>query len=184
MMPWLRIVRRADAHPSWGSLRIEIGRLWLIRCAPDRPNSPGHPPIPGHPHKWMIVWHRNLPEWNRRSYEFLQCMSKSAREEYFAALFPRIDKDVPDKLIVNKPQDPDRDLAAAFPPIARLACDAERHLEDHVVEIAEGLPALTKIARDLDYRLPGSGKPLAHIVLTRQQAAELLAHPVTQESVS
>jgi hypothetical protein len=37
-------------------------------------------------------------------------------------------------------------------------------------------PALVKIQRDLEYRLPESGRPLKNIVLTREQAAELLAY--------
>jgi hypothetical protein len=45
------------------------------------------------------------------------------------------------------------------------------YLDDVVAQ----LPALTKIKRDLDYRLPGSGRPLANIVLAREQAIELLA---------
>jgi hypothetical protein len=44
----LMIVRRT--HREWGSRRIELGRLWLIRCAP------------GHPNRWMIVWRTGLPE--------------------------------------------------------------------------------------------------------------------------
>jgi hypothetical protein len=35
-------------------------------------------------------------------------------------------------------------------------------------------PALVRIKRDLDYRLPGSGRPLANIALTRAQAIEVL----------
>jgi hypothetical protein len=41
-------------------------------------------------------------------------------------------------------------------------------------DVAARLPALTKITRDLEYRLPGSGRPLANVVLTREQAAALL----------
>jgi len=110
----------------------------------------------------------------RREFMSLLGMSESARKEYFAALFPRIDRDVDDKLIADKA--PDRDSAAQLPALAKLARDVEARLADHVEEIAAQLPALTKIKRDLDYRLPGSGKPLAYIVLTRQQAADLLAH--------
>jgi hypothetical protein len=42
-------------------------------------------------------------------------------------------------------------------------------------DVAARLPALERIRRDLDYRLPESGRPLAYVVLTREQAAELLA---------
>ena len=41
-------------------------------------------------------------------------------------------------------------------------------------DVAARLPPLEKIKRDLDYRLPGSDKPLANIVLTREQAAIVL----------
>jgi hypothetical protein len=43
-------------HREWGSVRIELGPLWLIRCAP------------GHPNKLMRVWRRGLPEWNPRTH--------------------------------------------------------------------------------------------------------------------
>jgi hypothetical protein len=43
-------------------------------------------------------------------------------------------------------------------------------------EVAAGLPALVKIKRDLEYRTPESGRPLANIVLTREQCVELLMH--------
>jgi hypothetical protein len=45
-----------------GAVWIDIGRLRLIWCAPNRLSTPGHPEIPGHPNKWMIVWRRQLPE--------------------------------------------------------------------------------------------------------------------------
>src|SRR5262249_51556348 len=35
-------------------------------------------------------------------------------------------------------------------------------------QVAARLPALVKIKRDLGYRLPGSGRPLANIALTRK----------------
>jgi len=43
-------------------------------------------------------------------------------------------------------------------------------------DVAARLSAIDKIVRDLEYRLPGSGRPLANIVLTRQQCIDLLAH--------
>ncbi|PWT77744.1 MAG: hypothetical protein C5B58_16345 [Acidobacteria bacterium] len=42
-------------HREWGSLRIELGSLWLIRCAPE------------HPNRWMVVWRRGLPERDPRA---------------------------------------------------------------------------------------------------------------------
>jgi hypothetical protein len=47
-------------------------------------------------------------------------------------------------------------------------------VKEDLHDVAAQLPARTKIARDLEYRLPGNGKPLANIVLTREQAAALL----------
>src|SRR5262249_31084488 len=41
-------------------------------------------------------------------------------------------------------------------------------------DVVAQFPALEKIQHDLDYRLPGSGRPLANIALTREQAIELL----------
>jgi hypothetical protein len=35
-----------------GAVWLDLGRLRLIRCAPQ------------HPNRWMIVWRRRLPEWN------------------------------------------------------------------------------------------------------------------------
>ena len=43
-------------------------------------------------------------------------------------------------------------------------------------DVAAQLSAIEKVVRDLEYRLPGSGKPLANIALTRQQCIDLLAH--------
>jgi hypothetical protein len=51
-------------HRERGATRLELGRLWFIWCAPDRPSTPGHPNIAGRPNKWMIVWRRGLPEWD------------------------------------------------------------------------------------------------------------------------
>jgi hypothetical protein len=53
------------------------------------------------------------------------------------------------------------------------AVDAEM---TDLAEVVARLPALVKIRRDLEYRLPENGQPLAHITLTREQAIELLSH--------
>ena len=45
---------------------------------------------------------------------------------------------------------------------------------DNPHDVAAQLPPLEKIVRDLEYRLPESGKPLANIVLTREQAADVV----------
>jgi hypothetical protein len=60
-------IRRGAEHPTWGAVRLELGRLWLIWCASNRPSAPGHPAIHGHPFCWMIAWKRDLPEWDPRS---------------------------------------------------------------------------------------------------------------------
>jgi hypothetical protein len=54
-------------------------------------------------------------------------------------------------------------------------------------DVAARLPALVKIKRDLEYRLPESGRPLANIVLTREQATELLVlctRPISREGAT
>jgi hypothetical protein len=53
---------RMGIRREHGAVRVELGRLWLIWCAPDRPSSPGHPDVAGHPNRWMIVWRRGLLE--------------------------------------------------------------------------------------------------------------------------
>jgi hypothetical protein len=56
---------------------------------------------------------------------------------------------------------------------ATMAADAEV-IDLH--DIAARLPALVKIKRDLEYRTPENGLPLANIVLTREQAVEIFTH--------
>jgi hypothetical protein len=59
------------------------------------------------------------------------------------------------------------------------ACDAVMAADAEVFdlhEIAATLPVLLKIKRDLEYRLPENGRPLASIVLSREQCTELLAY--------
>jgi hypothetical protein len=37
---------------EWGATRLEVGRLWLVWCAPK------------HPHRWMIIWRAgDFPTW-------------------------------------------------------------------------------------------------------------------------
>jgi hypothetical protein len=57
---------------------------------------------------------------------------------------------------------------------AATVSDADAEALD-LHDVAARLPALVKIARDLEYRLPGSGRPLANIALTREQCIDLLA---------
>jgi hypothetical protein len=59
-----------------------------------------------------------------------------------------------------------------------MAADAEvRAMNAEMTDLHElcaRLPVLVKIRRDLEYRTPENGMPLANIVLTREQAIELL----------
>jgi len=50
---------------------------------------------------------------------------------------------------------------------AATVSDADAETVD-LHDVAARLPALVKIKRDLGYRLPGSGRPLANIALTRK----------------
>jgi hypothetical protein len=45
---------------------------------------------------------------------------------------------------------------------------------DDLHEVAARLPALTKLRRDLAYRLPDGGRLLKNICLTREQVVEVL----------
>jgi hypothetical protein len=165
------LIVRGAGHPTWGATWLNLGRLRLIWCVPDRPSSSGHPNIPGHPNKWMIVWRRRHPEWDKESWErVIKPMSKAERNRYFAAKFPRVDADVPDNLI--KPCPTSGSLSEAD----RIAEKEDLH------EVAAQLPALTKLKRDLAYRLPGSGRPFATIVLTHEQGAALLVQVRQQEA--
>jgi hypothetical protein len=86
-----------------GATRLMLGRLWLIRCASDRPSTPGHPNIAGHPNTWMVVWRRRLPEWNPKTKwagsdkpgpYFKGCIRRSLREPGYPLTgcnFPKCD---------------------------------------------------------------------------------------------
>jgi hypothetical protein len=78
-------------------------------------------------------------------------------------------------------REPSEELVAAFVAAASTntieACAAVMVADAEVVDlhdVAAGLPALVKIKRDLEYRTPEGGRPLANIVLTREQCVELL----------
>jgi hypothetical protein len=99
-------------HRESGSVRIEIGRLWLIWCAPDRPSISGysgeHPNIPGHPNRWMIVWR----EWDPTTrWETLPARLTEADRRVFGV--ERADEDEPDKVR----------LLEAFAPVSCFECD-------------------------------------------------------------
>jgi hypothetical protein len=84
----LRITKTADGavrlqlgpfaiHREHRATRLELGRLWFIRCASNRPSEfPGHPDIHGHPNVWMIMWRRRLPEWDREAVRALRAALK------------------------------------------------------------------------------------------------------------
>ena len=78
-------------------------------------------------------------------------------------------------------REPSAELVATFVAAATAntieACAAVMAADAEVVDlhdVAAGLPALVKIERDLEYRTPEGGRPLANIVLTREQCVELL----------
>ena len=80
-------------------------------------------------------------------------------------------------------REPSAELVATFVAAATAntieACAAVMAADAEVVDlhdVAAGLPALVKIKRDLEYRTPEGGRPLANIVLTREQCVELLTH--------
>src|SRR5215831_10284547 len=54
------VLRAMRLHREWGSVRIELGRLWLIRCA----RHPSGRRTLDHPNAWMTCWRRKLPEWD------------------------------------------------------------------------------------------------------------------------
>jgi hypothetical protein len=185
-------------HRECGSIWLELGRLWLIRCAGGpRPGSPGHP------NRWMIVWRRGLPEWDPKT----KWEGSDEPGRYWRHCEARLQR--------KRGVDPE-DAVCQFPNCDELGClrhlseqkrdelkrlDAERKAEskryrekwtrlyaereaerqsatnkdakENPHDVAARLPALEKIMRDLEYRLPGSGKPLGHVVLTREQAAAL-----------
>jgi hypothetical protein len=80
-------------------------------------------------------------------------------------------------------REPSAELVAAFVAAATTntveACTVVMAANAEVMDlqdVAAGLPAFVKIKRDSEYRTPESGRPLANIVLTREQCVELLAH--------
>src|SRR5262245_29873573 len=56
----------------------------------------------------------------------------------------------------------------------RAEREAKPAEDDDLHDVAARLPAIEKLKRDLDYCLPESGRPLANIALTREQAAAVL----------
>jgi len=55
-------------HREWGAVWIDIGRLRLIWCA----RHPSGKRTLNHPNKWMLVWRRGQPEWDRAGWERLR----------------------------------------------------------------------------------------------------------------
>ena len=89
-------------HREWGSVRIELGRLWLVWCAPERPcisGYPGeHPNIPGHPNRWMIIWRTKSPEWDLASGRWKTLPAKLDEADRREFGIERADGDEPDKV--------------------------------------------------------------------------------------
>jgi hypothetical protein len=105
-------------HREWGSVRIELGPLWLIRCA----RHPSGRRTLDHPNAWMVVWRRGLPEWTATTsgrWETLPALLENlARDEFDwrgrrEPIVERADEDEPDKVR----------LLQAFAPIACFKCN-------------------------------------------------------------
>ena len=97
-------------HREWGSVRIELGPLWLIRCA----RHPSGRRTLDHPNAWMIVWRRGLPEWDPKTsgqWKTLPARLTEADRREFGV--ERADEDEPDKVR----------LLQAFAPTADFQCD-------------------------------------------------------------
>src|SRR5262249_38108586 len=81
VMEAMMFIEHTEGHPTWGATWINLGRLRLIWSGT------------GHPNVWMIVWRRNLPEWNREEWERLRrerltpeaIAAARAEDERFAA---------------------------------------------------------------------------------------------------
>jgi len=69
-------MKRWRIHREDGAVRLELGRLWFVRCAPPRPGSAGHPNC------WMVAWRRRLPEWDHESHERLKTARAVAHAEW------------------------------------------------------------------------------------------------------
>jgi hypothetical protein len=102
-------VHRGDGHPTWSAVWFDLGRLRLIRCAPDRPSVSGyrgeHPNIPGS-NTWMICWRRRLPEfdpatqgqWKTSAARKAILNSKLTEADRREFGIERADEDEPDKV--------------------------------------------------------------------------------------
>ena len=130
-------------HREWGSVRIELGRLWLVWCAPERPcisGYPGeHPNIPGHPNRWMIIWRTKSPEWDLASGRWKTLPAKLDEADRREFGIERADGDEPDKVR----------LLHAFAPIACFRCnhsDAPRARKE-IVEIIRAIRQLEPLPR-------------------------------------
>jgi hypothetical protein len=123
-------------HREWGSVRIELGPLWLIRCA----RHPSGRRTLDHPNAWMIVWRRGLPEWDPKTsgqWKTLPARLTEADRREFGV--ERADADEPDKVR----------LLHAFAPIACFRCnhsDAPRARKE-IVEIIRAIRQLEPLPR-------------------------------------
>jgi hypothetical protein len=97
-------------HREHGSVRIELGRLWLIRCA----RHPSGRRTLDHPNAWMLVWRRGLPEWDATtSGRWKTLPSKLTEADRHVFGVERAGEDEPDKVR----------LLQAFAPTACFQCD-------------------------------------------------------------
>jgi hypothetical protein len=172
-----------------GATRFEFGPLWLIRCASGFS-------IGGRRVLVVLAWGQGAPErdpttkWEgspKPGSYWKECTARLARTrgvrpEEAMCRFPYCDCA---KLSAGEKAEWERRRAEceAYHKEWVQRVHAEREAKPAVVDkadddlddVAARLPALERLKRDFDYRLPESGKPLAHIVLTREQAIELLA---------
>jgi len=108
-------------------------------------------------------------------------MTKYPTDEELAAAVEKITAAVREVIADFKAAAPSLVQSLSDDEWTKLKADEDRRRAERVAEredlheVAARLPALTKIAGDLEYRLPGSGRPLANIALTRQQCIDLLA---------
>jgi hypothetical protein len=118
----------------------------------------------------MIVWRPRLPEWGGPKTKW---QGNNKPGMYWKGCAARHER--------KNGIDPE-DARCRFP---NCACendlkqelaerDARRRPEENLHDVAARLSGIERLQHDLEYRLPGSGRPLANTVLTREQAIEVL----------
>ena len=117
-------------HHERGSVRIKLGRLWLIRCALK------------HPNRWMIAWRRGLPEWDPTTsgrWKTLPTRLTEADRREFGV--ERAGDDEPDKVR----------LLEAFAPLACFQCNHPNALKARreIIEIIRAIRHREPLQGDL-----------------------------------